>query len=94
MLAPSVVTPQNQYFPDNAERMSVHCLESGCIGKYEIALRQSLGPRGAKSPPLGYLLGLEKCIFLSAVYGYILGRGHEIEVSQENASSSPSMHHL
>ena len=34
MLAPSVVTPQNQYFPANAERMSVHCLESGCIGKY------------------------------------------------------------
>ena len=34
MLAPSVVTPQNQYFPANAERMSVHCLELGCIGKY------------------------------------------------------------
>ena len=34
MLAPSVVTPQNQYFPANDERMSVHCLESGCIGKY------------------------------------------------------------
>ena len=29
MLAPSVVTPQNQYFPANDERMSVHCLESG-----------------------------------------------------------------
>ena len=28
MLATSVVTPQNQYFPANAERMSVHCLES------------------------------------------------------------------
>ena len=27
-------TPQNQYFPANAERMDVHCLESGCIGKY------------------------------------------------------------
>ena len=34
MLEPSVVTPQNQYFPANSERMSVHCLESGCIGKY------------------------------------------------------------
>ena len=34
MLAPSVVTPQNQYFPANAERMSVHCLELGCMGKY------------------------------------------------------------
>ena len=75
-------TPQNQYFPANAERMDVHCLESGCIGKYiplgprdfpragilhpsalEIALGQSLGPRGAKSPPLGNLLGLGGCIF-------------------------------
>ena len=27
-------TSQNQYFPANAERMGVHCLESGCIGKY------------------------------------------------------------
>ena len=27
------------------------------------ALRQSLGPRGAKSPPLGNLLGLGGCIF-------------------------------
>ena len=82
MLEPSVVTPQNQYFPANSERMSVHCLESGCIGKYthlgprdfpragilhpsalEIALGQSLGPRGAKSPPLGNLLGLGGCIF-------------------------------
>ena len=62
--------------------MSVHCLESGGIGKYtplgprdfpragilhpsalEIALGQSLGPRGAKSPPLGNLLGLGGCIF-------------------------------
>ena len=40
MLEPSV-TPQNQYFPANSERMSVHCLESGCIGKYT-----HLGPRG------------------------------------------------
>ena len=75
-------TPQNQYFPANAERMDVHCLESGCIGKYiplgpwdfpragilhpsalEIALGQSLGPRGAKSPLLGNLLGLGGCIF-------------------------------
>ena len=30
----STHTPQNQYFPANAERMDVHCLESGCIGKY------------------------------------------------------------
>ena len=40
MPEPSVVTPQNQYFPANSERMSVHCLESGCIGKYI-----HLGPR-------------------------------------------------
>ena len=40
MLEPSVVTPQNQYFPANSERMSVHCLESGCIEKYT-----HLGPR-------------------------------------------------
>ena len=26
--------PQNRYFPANAERMDVHCLESGCIVKY------------------------------------------------------------
>ena len=81
MLEPSVVTPQNQYFPANSERMSVHCHESGYIGKYihlghrdfprvgmlhpsalEIAL-MILGPRGAKSPPLGNLLGLGECIF-------------------------------
>ena len=30
-------TPQNQYFFANAERMDVHCLESGCIGKYILA---------------------------------------------------------
>jgi len=45
MLEPSVVTPQNQYFPANSERMSVHCLESGCIGKYT-----HLGPRGVYFP--------------------------------------------
>ena len=65
-------TPQNQYFPANAERMDVHCLESGCIGKYiplgprdfprpsrlpsGFALGQSLGPRDAKSL-LGKSLG-------------------------------------
>ena len=31
--------PQNQYFPANAERMDVHCLESGCIGKYIEAIK-------------------------------------------------------
>ena len=31
MQAPSVVTPQNQYFPANAERMSVHCLDTDTI---------------------------------------------------------------
>ena len=65
MLEPSVVTPQNQYFPANSERMSVHCLESGCIGKYThlgprdfpragilhpSALGKSLGPRGVYFP--------------------------------------------
>ena len=50
MLEPSVVTPQNQYFPANSERMSVHCLESGCIGKYTPwALEISLG-RGFCTP--------------------------------------------
>ena len=64
MPAPSVVTRQNQYFPDNAERMSVHCLASGCIGKYTpSALEISLG-RGFCTPrPLGNLLGLGGCIF-------------------------------
>ena len=49
-------TPQNQYFPANAERMSIHCFESGCIGKY-IPLR----PRGYISqyiPPLGSVQNL------------------------------------
>ena len=60
-------TPQNQYFPANAERMDVHCLgvsESGCIGKYiPSALEISLG-RGFCTPrPLGNLLGLGECIF-------------------------------
>ena len=36
--------PQHQYFPANAERMAVHCLESGCIGKYIL-----LGPRKFRS---------------------------------------------
>ena len=63
--APSVVTTKNQYFPDNDERMSVHCLESGCIGKYTplgprdfpragilhpSALGKSLRPRGVYFP--------------------------------------------
>ena len=58
-------TPQNQYFPANAERMDVHCLESGCIGKYiplgpwdfpragilhPSALGKSRGPRGVYFP--------------------------------------------
>ena len=47
MLAPSVVTPQNQYFPANAEKMSVHCLELGCIGNYT-----PLGPRCYSSYPV------------------------------------------
>ena len=54
--------------------VSVHCPEEGCIGKYiprgpkdfpkplEIALGQSLGPRGAKSPPEGNLEGRGGCI--------------------------------
>ena len=70
-------TPQNQYFPANAERMDVHCLESGCIGKYiplgpwdfpragilhPSALEISLG-RGFCTPrPLGNLSGLGGCI--------------------------------
>ena len=48
MLAPSVVTLQNQYFPANAERMSVHCLESGYIGKYT--------PRGPRDFPRAGIL--------------------------------------
>ena len=86
MLEPSVVTPQNQYFPANSERMSVHCLESGCIGKYT-----HLGPRdfpraGILHPSaLEIALGLRpraiswasgsvfsNTSLLSAVYGYIL----------------------
>ena len=35
MLAPSIATPQNQYFPANAERMAVHCLQSGYIGTHQ-----------------------------------------------------------
>ena len=42
-------------------------LENTPISALEIslgfALGQSLGPRGAKSPPLGNLLGLGECIF-------------------------------
>ena len=86
MLEPSVVTPQNQYFPANSERMSVHCLESGCIGKYT-----HLGPRDCpRASPSGNLSGLgvqnprpweiswasgsvfSNTSLLSAVYGYIL----------------------
>ena len=77
-------TPQNQYFPANAERMDVHCLESGCIGKYI-----PLGPRdfpqaGILHPSaLEIALGLRpwaisrasgdvfpNTSLLSAVYGY------------------------
>ena len=38
-------------------------LATGMIAALEIALGQSHGPRGAKSLPLGSLLGLEGCIF-------------------------------
>ena len=51
MLEPSVVTPQNQYFPANSERMSVHCLESGWIEKYPP--RPSRFPSGGNFAPLG-----------------------------------------
>ena len=56
MLAPSVVTPQNQYFPANAERMSVHCLKSANLSR----LGKSLGPRGC----------ISNTSLLSAVYGF------------------------
>ena len=77
-------TLQNQYFPANAERMDVHCLESGCIGKYI-----PLGPRDCpRASPSGNLSGLgvqnprpreisrasgdvfPNTSLLSAVYGY------------------------
>ena len=80
-------TPQNQYFPANAERMDVHCLESGHIGKYT-----PLGPRDfPRASPSGNLLGLgvqnprpweisrasgdvfPNTFLLSAVYGYNIG---------------------
>ena len=47
-------TPQNQYFPANAERMDVHCLESGCIGKYI-----PLGPRDFPRAGILYPSALE-----------------------------------
>ena len=53
MLEPSVVTPQNQYFPANSERMSVHCREEGwgSIEGCKIPVRgKSLGPRGVYFP--------------------------------------------
>ena len=62
-------TPQNQYFPANAERMDVHCLESGCIGKYiplgpqDFKISLGLRPReisrasGCKISALGKSLG-------------------------------------
>jgi hypothetical protein len=37
MLEPSVVTPQNQYFPANSERMSVH-LEVTWVGQNSCVL--------------------------------------------------------
>ena len=67
MLEPSVVTPQNQYFPANSERMSVHCLESGCIGKYT-----HLGPW-----EISWASGdvFPNTSLLSAVYGYSMYKG-------------------
>ena len=72
-------TPQNQYFPANAERMDVHCLESGCIGKYI-----PLGPRdfprasGCISqyiPPLGSVriqcFIRAECMNRNASYGWV-----------------------
>ena len=76
--------PQNQYFPANAERMDVHCLESGCIGKY-IPLGPRDFPRAGILHPsaLEIALGLRpreisrasgdvfpNTSLLSAVYGY------------------------
>ena len=51
------VGQQNKSFPFNAEGMSIHCLESGsgCIEKslaLDIAIKQSLGPRGMNFPIL------------------------------------------
>ena len=56
-----VVTPQNQYFPANAERTAIYCLESGLWMHWQIhpprterykilALGKSLGPRGMYFP--------------------------------------------
>ena len=67
MLEPSVVTPQNQYFPANSERMSVHCLESGCIGKY-IHLGPGDCPRGSVFPNASRVKA---------------GYGHSLSISRE-----------
>ena len=73
MPATSVVTPQNQYFPANAERMAVHCLESGCIGKYipqEISRGQGFSILRPERFPQ-----VPNTSLLSAVYGDITTQG-------------------
>ena len=65
-------TKQNQYFPANAERMVVHCLELGCIGNYiplgpRDSPRAICGASGCKIPALG---GWISQSLLSAVYRY------------------------
>ena len=65
MLAPCVVTQQNQYVPANAERMVVHCLESGCIGKY-IPSGGDIAPLGAQDCPRA-IFQASGCM---VVYGY------------------------
>ena len=82
MLAPSAVTTKNQYFPANAERMSIHCLGSGCIGKYippalEIFPQAGiLHPSALRLSPraISWALGcvFSNTSFLSAVYGFIV----------------------
>ena len=59
MLAPSIVAPQNQYFPANVERMDEYCLgfeplgpRDQALGCKVPALGKSLGPRGMYFPPL------------------------------------------
>ena len=71
---------KNQYFPDNDERMSVHCLESGCIGKYtprgprDFPRAGILHPEARKIAPISWSSGgvFPNASRLEAVYGHSL----------------------
>ena len=83
-------TPQNHYLPAIDERMAVHCLESGCIGKY-ISLGRKFGTSCPRICPR-FISRASGDVFpntplLLAMYGY------NIDHTEVEGSSLPFPNH-